>query len=75
MTPARIVGVRFSATETLDIGMDLGAPAVPAYSEKLPFAFTGRINSVEFELAKDQPMLKENGATIGPGSGEDGSER
>ena len=56
MTPARIVGVRFSATETLDIGMDLGAPAVPAYSEKLPFAFTGRINSVEFELAKDQPI-------------------
>lgn len=55
--------------------MDLGAPAVPAYREKLPFAFTGRINSVEFELAKDQPMLKENGATIGPGSGEDGSER
>jgi arylsulfatase len=51
-----VVG-RFSATETLDIGTDLGAPASPAYREELPFAFTGEIKSVEFEIAPTQPVI------------------
>ena len=44
------VPVRFSATETLDIGRDNGAPVSPAYREKLPFAFTGTIKTVQFDL-------------------------
>jgi arylsulfatase A-like enzyme len=51
-----VVPVRFSATESFDVGEDLGAPASPAYRDKLPFAFTGTINSVQFELAKGQPV-------------------
>jgi len=46
----RAVPVRFSATETLDIGRDNGAPASPAYRDRLPFAFTGTIEKVQFDL-------------------------
>jgi hypothetical protein len=48
---------RFSATETLDIGMDLGASASHAYHDKAPFAFTGTIKSVEIEVAPTQPAI------------------
>ena len=55
-----VVPKRFSATETFDIGMDLGAPASPTYREKLPFAFTGTIKSVDIEVAPTQPLVKAN---------------
>jgi hypothetical protein len=42
--------VRCLATETLDIGMDLGAVVSPSYHDKAPFAFNGKIEKVEFEL-------------------------
>jgi arylsulfatase len=42
--------VRYSATETLVIGMDLGAVVSPSYHDKAPFAFNGKIEKVEFEL-------------------------
>lgn len=45
-----VVPVRFSATETLDVGRDNGAPATPTYREQLPFAFTGEIKTVRFDL-------------------------
>jgi hypothetical protein len=48
-----VVG-RFSATETLDIGMDLGATVSAAYREKAPFAFTGTIRDVSIELKEAQ---------------------
>jgi arylsulfatase A-like enzyme len=51
-----VVG-RFSATETLDIGEDLGSAASPAYREKTPFAFTGTIKSVEIDVAPTQPVI------------------
>jgi arylsulfatase len=44
-----VVG-RFSATETLDIGMDLGSTVSAAYREKAPFAFTGTIKDVSIQL-------------------------
>ena len=46
---------RFSATETLDIGMDLGATVSAAYREKAPFAFTGTIKDVSIQLKQVQP--------------------
>jgi arylsulfatase len=49
-----VVG-RFSATETLDIGMDLGAAVSAAYREKAPFAFTGTIRDVSIQLKEAQP--------------------
>jgi len=47
---AQVVPSRYSATETLDIGMDLGATVSPAYREEAPFAFTGSIEQVSVEL-------------------------
>jgi arylsulfatase len=45
-----VVPGRFSATETMDIGTDLGASVSAAYREKAPFAFTGTIKHVTVEL-------------------------
>ena len=46
----RVVPARFSATETLDIGMDLGSTVSRAYHDKAPFPFTGGIQRVVVEL-------------------------
>jgi len=48
---------RFSATETMDIGKDLGSP-VGDYRDQAPFAFTGKIESVTFDVAPTQPVKK-----------------
>jgi len=42
--------VRYSATETLDIGKDLGSVVSPSYHDKAPFAFGGEIETVTFDL-------------------------
>ncbi len=49
---------RFSTTETLDIGKDLGAPVSAAYREEAPFAFTGQIQEVTIEISPTQPHKK-----------------
>ncbi|AIL61765.1 arylsulfatase [Pseudomonas alkylphenolica] len=54
----RVVPVRFSATETLDVGMDLGAPASPVYREQLPYAFTGTLEDVTVEISPTRPLIK-----------------
>lgn len=54
----KAVPSRFSATETLDIGVDLGAPVMPAYREKLPYKFNGQIKKVDLEVAPTQPIIK-----------------
>lgn len=55
--PNVIIG-RFSATETLDIGMDLGAVVSPAYHDREPYAFTGNIKDVTIEISPTQPLIK-----------------
>jgi len=50
------VPARFSATETMDVGMDLGATVSPNYRENAPFKFTGAIEKVEFETSPTQPV-------------------
>jgi arylsulfatase len=47
---ANVVPGRFSATETLDIGMDLGSTVTQDYHDKAPFAFTGTIENVTVEI-------------------------
>ncbi|MGA8172334.1 MAG: arylsulfatase [Methylocystis sp.] len=47
---ANVTPGRFSATETLDIGMDLGSTVSPDYHDKAPFAFTGTIKEVTVEV-------------------------
>jgi arylsulfatase A-like enzyme len=51
-----VAPARFSATETMDIGMDLGATVTAAYREQAPFAFTGKINGVTVEISPTQPL-------------------
>jgi arylsulfatase len=55
---SKVAPVRFSATETLDIGTDLGSTVSPAYRKQAPFAFTGTIQEVVVEVAADQPVKK-----------------
>jgi len=45
-----VVPGRFSATETLDIGMDLGSTVSAEYHKQKPFAFTGRIEDVAIDF-------------------------
>jgi arylsulfatase len=56
--PNVVIG-RFSATETLDIGMDLGAVVSHAYHHESPFAFTGQIKEVTIEISPTQPLIQE----------------
>ncbi|MEH0158435.1 arylsulfatase [Limibacter armeniacum] len=44
----KVVPSRYSATETMDIGKDLGSTVSSAYSA--PFAYTGSIDHVKFQL-------------------------
>lgn len=45
-----VVPTRFSATETMDIGVDFGATVSEDYHKMAPFAFTGHIDKVTVEL-------------------------
>jgi arylsulfatase len=40
----------FSASETLDVGVDLGSPVSFAYFDRAPFAFNGKIDKVDVSL-------------------------
>ena len=53
-TVARTVPGAFSATETLDVGKDLGSPVSLVYHERAPFPFSGRIHSVDIALERER---------------------
>ena len=44
------VPAAFSASETLDVGIDLGSPVSFNYFDKAPFKFDGKINEVKIKL-------------------------
>ena len=46
----RTVPAAFSASETFDVGVDLGSPVSLVYFDRRPFRFTGRIDKVDVEL-------------------------
>lgn len=48
----RTVPLAFTATETFDVGIDLGSPVSINYAERRPFAFKGEITSVNVQLTK-----------------------
>ena len=47
---ARTVPAAFTASETFDVGMDLGSPVSLDYEKRRPFAFNGRIQEVKVKL-------------------------
>ena len=49
-TVARTVPAAFTASETFDVGVDLGSPVSLDYAERRPFAFAGTIDSVQVSL-------------------------
>ena len=51
-TVKRTVPGAFSASETFDVGVDLGSTVSVDYFERRPFRFDGRIGSVQVTLAK-----------------------
>jgi len=51
-TVGRTVPGAFSASETFDVGVDLGSPVSLAYFERRPFKFDGQIASVKVRLTK-----------------------
>lgn len=46
----KVVPARYSATETQDIGMDLGSTVSGRYRAEAPFAFSGTLHEVRIEL-------------------------
>jgi arylsulfatase len=50
MTTKRSVPAAFSASETFDVGIDLGSPVSRDYFDRAPFEFGGTISRVEVEL-------------------------
>lgn len=48
----RTVPVAFSATETFDVGADMGGTVSLKYHKKAPFVFNGKINSFKVNLLK-----------------------
>ncbi len=49
-TVGRTVPVAFTATESFDVGADLGSPVSEAYAAKRPFEFNGTIDAMRVEL-------------------------
>jgi arylsulfatase len=49
-TVKRTVPGAFTASETLDVGIDLGSPVSLDYHDRAPFKFSGRIDKVIVEL-------------------------
>lgn len=47
---ARTVPAAFTASETFDVGMDLGGSVSMRYHNKAPFKFNGKINKVKVDL-------------------------
>ncbi|MGF1491838.1 MAG: arylsulfatase [Microcoleaceae cyanobacterium] len=50
VTVQRTVPAAFTASETFDVGTDLGSPVSTDYDERRPFAFSGKINEVEVQM-------------------------
>jgi arylsulfatase len=49
-TVRRTVPAAFTASETFDVGVDLGSPVSLDYFDRRPFAFNGKIEKVKVEL-------------------------
>ncbi|MFZ2086985.1 MAG: arylsulfatase [Desulfobaccales bacterium] len=49
-TVKRTVPAAFTASETFDVGVDLGSPVSLDYFDRVPFPFTGKIGEVKVKL-------------------------
>jgi arylsulfatase len=69
----RTVAVRFSGYAGLDVGRDNGLPVDRAYADKSPYAFTGTVKKIVFDLKpgshEDEKELHEAGAYVATANG------
>ena len=69
----RTVAVRFSGYAGMDIGRDNGLPVDRAYAARAPYAFTGTVKKVVFDLKPgshdDEQALHESGAHVATAHG------
>ena len=69
----RTVAVRFSAYAGMDVGRDNGLPVDRAYAAKSPYAFTGTVKKVVFNLRpgshEDEKALHKAGAHVAAAHG------
>ena len=69
----RTVAVRFSGYSGMDIGRDNGLVVDRAYASKAPYAFTGTVKKVVFDLKpsthEDEKALHEAGAHVATAHG------
>ncbi|MDD1649223.1 MAG: hypothetical protein LUO80_02355 [Methylococcaceae bacterium] len=49
-TVKRTVPAAFTASESFDVGIDLGSPVALDYFERRPFKFVGKIENVTVQL-------------------------
>jgi len=49
-TVKRTVPAAFTASESFDVGVDLGSPVSMDYFDRRPFAFDGKISAVNVQL-------------------------
>jgi arylsulfatase len=49
-TVKRTVPAAFTASESFDVGVDLGSPVSPVYFDRRPFRFSGQIDRVVVTL-------------------------
>ena len=56
----RSVPAGFSASETFDIGIDLGSPVSLDYHERAPFAFNGKIHKIHFRYVRESSPPNRN---------------
>jgi arylsulfatase A-like enzyme len=53
-SPKMTVPAAFTASESFDVGVDLGSPVSRDYFERRPFQFDGKISAVDVELNAEQ---------------------
>lgn len=54
----KMVFARYTLTETLDIGTDLGSSVSQRYEDMEPFKFNGKLNYVDYNISPTRPEIK-----------------
>ena len=56
----KMVFGKYTLTETMDVGIDLGSSVSQRYEPMEPFEFNGKINYVDYEISPTRPEINKN---------------
>jgi len=59
MTDKMVFG-KYTLTETMDVGIDLGSSVSQRYEPMEPFEFNGKINYVDYDISPSRPEIINN---------------